>query len=74
MLVYPRVELWLPEGKRIACAEEISDSPNRLFLTIQIAIASGFAAPLLGINIKKLSDEELDTISKEYRLVHFAFL
>jgi len=74
MLVYPRVELWLPEGKRIACAEEISDSPNRLSLTRQIAIASGFAAPLLGINIQNLSDEELDKISKEYRLVHFTFI
>jgi deazaflavin-dependent oxidoreductase (nitroreductase family) len=71
MLVYPRVELWLPEGRHIACAEEISDSPDRLFLTRQIAIASGFAAPLLGIDIKKMSDEELDQISKEYRLVHF---
>jgi len=68
------VELWLPEGKRIACAEEISDSPHRLFLTRQIAIASGFAAPLLGINVKKLSDEELEKISKEYRLVHLTFL
>jgi deazaflavin-dependent oxidoreductase (nitroreductase family) len=71
MLVYPRVEIWLPEGKRLACAEEISDAPNRLFLTRQIAIASGLAAPLLGIDIKKLSDEELDKISKEYRLIHF---
>jgi hypothetical protein len=71
MLVYPRVELYLLEGTRTACAEEISGSPHRLFLTRQIAIASGFAAPLLGINIKKLSDEQLDDISKEYRLVHF---
>jgi hypothetical protein len=71
MLVYPRVELWLPEGKRTACAEDISDSSNRLSLTREIAIASGFAAPLLGINIKKLSDEQLDKLSKEYRLVHF---
>src|SRR5215216_4335519 len=69
MLVYPRVELWLPEGKHIACAEDVSDSPNRLILTREIAIASGFAAPLRGINIKKLSDEQLDKISKEYRLV-----
>jgi len=45
-----------------------------LFLTRQIAIASGFAAPLLGINIQKLSEEELDKISKEYRLVHFKFI
>src|SRR5215208_3743534 len=71
MLVYPRVEVWLPEGKRITCVEEISNAPNRLFLTRQIAIASGFAAPLLGININKLTDEEPDNISKEYGLLHF---
>lgn len=71
MLVYPRVELWLPEGKRMMCAEDITDSENRLSLTKQIAIASGFAAPLLGIDIKKLSDDEWEAISKDYRLVHF---
>jgi len=74
MLVYPRVELWLPEGKLLACAEDISDSPRRLFLLRQVIIASGFAGPLFGINPKKLNDEQLDAVSKEYRLVHFAFL
>jgi hypothetical protein len=71
MLVNPQIELWLPEGKRIACAEDISDSPRRLFLLRQVIIASGFAARLFGINPKKLNDEQLDSISKEYRLVHF---
>jgi hypothetical protein len=71
MLVNPQIELWLPEGKRSACAEDISDSPRRLFLLRQVIIASGFAAPLFGINPKKLNDEQLDVISKEYRLVHF---
>ncbi len=71
MLVYPRVELWLPEGKKYYCAEDVTDSPRRLFLIRQIAIASGFAASILGIDIKKLNDEQLDAISKEYRLVHF---
>ena len=71
MLVYPRVELWLPEGKDIFCAEDISQSPNRLFLLRQVIIASGFAGPLLGIDPKKLNDEELQTVSKNYRLVHF---
>jgi len=73
MLVNPQIELWLPEGKRIAFAEDISDSPHRLFLLRQVIIASGFAAPLFGINPKKLNDEQLDAISKEYRLVHFTF-
>lgn len=71
MLVNPRVELWLPEGKDFYCAEDISDSPNQLFLLRQVIVASGFAALLFGINTKKLTDEQLDTFSKDYRLVHF---
>ena len=71
MLANPRVELWLPEGKDYYCAEDISDSPNRLFLLRQVIIASGFAGPLFGINPKKLDDVQLDAISREYRLVHF---
>ena len=71
MLANPNIELWLPEGKRKARAEDISDSPNRLFLLRQVIIASGFAGPLFGINPKKISDAQLDVLSKEYRLVHF---
>lgn len=71
MLVYPSVELWLPEGKSFYCAEDVSDSAQRLFLLRQVIIASGFAAPLFGIDPKNLSDDKLDAISKEYRLVHF---
>ncbi len=71
MLANPRVELWLPEGKDYYCAEDVSNSPERLFLLRQVIIASGFAGPLFGINPKKLDDEQLDTVSKEYRLVHF---
>ena len=71
MLANPDIELWLPEGKRKARAEDISDSPNRLFLLRQAIIASGFAGPLFGINPKKVNDEQLDALSKEYRLVYF---
>ena len=71
MLAYPRVELWLPEGKMWFCAEDISDAPRRLFLLRQVIIASGFAGPLFGINPKKLDDAKLDAVSKDYRLVHF---
>jgi len=74
MLVNPRIELWLPEGKRFAHAEDISDSAPRLFLLRQVIIASGFAAQFFGINPKKLNDEQLDAISREYRLVHFTFI
>jgi len=71
MLVNLRVELWLPEGKKWYCAEDVSTSPNRLFLLRQVIIASGFAGPLFGIDPKKLGDEQLDKVSKEYRLVQF---
>jgi deazaflavin-dependent oxidoreductase (nitroreductase family) len=71
MLANPNVELILPEGWRKAHAEDISDSSKRLFLLRQVIIASGFAGPLFGVNPKKLNDEELDAVSKEYRLIHF---
>ena len=71
MLANPNIELWLPEGKRKARAEDASESPNRLPLLRQVIIASGFAGPLFGINPKKLNDVQLDALSKEYRLVHF---
>ena len=70
MLANPKVELWLPEGRNSYCAEDVSDSPNRLFLLRQVIIASGFAGPLFGINPKKLNDEQLSAVSK-YRLVRF---
>jgi deazaflavin-dependent oxidoreductase (nitroreductase family) len=74
MLVNPQVELWLPGANRSACAEDISDAPDRLFLLRQVIIASGFAGPLFGVNPKKLNDKQFDQATKEYRLIHFKFL
>lgn len=71
MMANPNVELWLPEGRKSYCAEDVSDSPRRLFLLRQVIIASGFAGPLFGVNPKKLNDEQLDAVSKDYRLVCF---
>ena len=72
MLANPNLELWLPDGRNEAQAQDISDSPKRLFLLRQIIIASGFAGPLFGVNQKKLDDDQLDAASKDYRLIHFA--
>src|SRR5574338_801884 len=66
LLADPKVELWLPEGKKWYCAEDVSDSPDRLFLLRQVIIASGFAGPLFGIDQKKLDDEQLDRVTQEY--------
>ena len=71
MLANPNVEIQLPKGWRKAQAEDVSDSQNRTFLMRQVIIGSGFAGPLFGVNQKKLNDEQLDTVTKDYRLVHF---
>lgn len=71
IMANPQVVLRLPEGKRKARAEDVTDSPRRVFLMRQVIIGSGFAGPLFGVNQRKLNDEQLDAVTKEYRLVHF---
>ena len=71
ILASPQVELWLPGGRHTACGEDTSDSPRRVFLLRQVLMASGFAAPMFGIDPRQLSDEELAAVSTAYHLVHF---
>ena len=71
MMMNSNVEIRLPHGWRKVQAEDVSDSPKRVFLMRQVIIGSGFAGPLFGVNPKKLNDEQLDVITKEYRLIHF---
>jgi len=68
----PDVELWLPDGKYPARAENASDSPQRLLLIREILIASGFAASAFGgINPHKVDDRTLQELTAKYCLVHF---
>ena len=67
----PSIRLWLPQGWRVARAKDVSDSPERITLLREVIIASGFAGPLLGVDQRKYSDEQLAAISQDYRLVHF---
>ncbi len=67
----PCVELWLPQGRRTAHATDVSGTPRRVELLRAITIASGFAGPLLGVDQKKLSDDQMAVIGKDYRLVRF---
>jgi deazaflavin-dependent oxidoreductase (nitroreductase family) len=65
------VQLWLPQGRRRAHATDVSASPQRVLLLREIIIASGLAGPLLGVDQRKLNDQQIGTIGKDYRLVHF---
>lgn len=66
----PQVEVWLPEGWWSGIAEEVTDQKLRGPLIRQVMIGSGFAARLFGLNPYTLTDEELETITAKYQLVH----
>lgn len=65
----PNVEVWLPNGWWAGVAEDFSDSPTRVQVLRQVMIGSGFAAYVAGLNPRKMTDEEMDAVSKKYRLL-----
>lgn len=66
----PQIEVWLPDGWYAGRAEEITESDKRLPLLRQVLIASGAAAPLLGLDVGSLNDRALDEATRDYRLLH----
>jgi len=65
----PEIEVWLPDGWWSATATEVSDHPERLALMRAVLIGSGFAAYAAGLNPRKMSDAELNEVTKTYRLL-----
>jgi deazaflavin-dependent oxidoreductase (nitroreductase family) len=66
----PEVEVWLPDGWWTGIAEEVTDARMRMPLLRQVLIASGFAARAAGIDPHVMTNEELDTATRGYRLIH----
>jgi len=69
LLADPQVEIWLPDGWYSGVAEDVSEDPRRLPLLRQVLIASGFAARAAGIDPRRITDEQLQAVSSDYRLV-----
>lgn len=69
IIANPQVEVWLPDGWWAGLAEEVLDADLRLPILRQVLTASGFAARLFGVDPLKLSDEELDRLTRDYRLI-----
>ena len=63
------VKIWLPDGCWAGEAADVSEGEMRLAIMRQVLVASGFAAYLAGINPRKMSDEELEQATAEYRLI-----
>jgi deazaflavin-dependent oxidoreductase (nitroreductase family) len=70
IMATPEVDVWLPDGWYGAVAEDISNSPDRFRLLSQVITASGFVAPLLGVDMAHLNEQEMQRIAADYRLVH----
>jgi deazaflavin-dependent oxidoreductase (nitroreductase family) len=66
----PQVEIWLPDGWYAGEAEIMDKSPQRIEILRKVLIASAFAAPLFaGIHPTEISDEELEEVTADYRLL-----
>jgi deazaflavin-dependent oxidoreductase (nitroreductase family) len=70
IIANPQVEVWLPDGWYAGVAEEVMHPEARLPLLRDVLIGSGFAALAAGVDPTKMTDEELDAATKEYRLIH----
>lgn len=69
LLAQTQVAVWLPDGRWTASATDATDDARRLELTRQVLIDSGFAAPLVGLHPRRMSDSELLAATGDYRLV-----
>jgi deazaflavin-dependent oxidoreductase (nitroreductase family) len=65
----PEVEVWLPDSWYQGLAEDVTGCVGSTTIMRQVLIASGFAARAEGINPQTISDEELDRVTADYRLI-----
>jgi deazaflavin-dependent oxidoreductase (nitroreductase family) len=70
LIANPQVEVWLPDGWWAGSAEEVTQPEARLALMRAVLIGSGFAALAAGVNPQQMTDEELDAVTKDYRVIH----
>ena len=66
----PEVEVWLPQGWWAGIAEDITGTENWISLMRAVLIGGGFATYLAGINPHKITDEALERVARNYRLLH----
>ena len=70
IMANPEVEVWLPNGWWAGAAEELADIKTRIPLLRQVLIDSGFAARAAGLDPVGMTNEELETATVDYRLIH----
>lgn len=65
----PRVEVWLPGTRWQGVAEDATGDPDAGPRLRQVLIASGFAAYAAGLNPRRMTQEAVEALLEEYRLV-----
>lgn len=70
ILADPNVEIWYGDDRWAAVAEDVSEHPERLRLMREVLKGSGMVAPLVGVDPRSLSDDELAQATAKYRLLH----
>jgi deazaflavin-dependent oxidoreductase (nitroreductase family) len=73
ILADPCVELWLPNARWTGIAEDVTDQEGAVEKMRQVLIGSAFAATMVGIYPKTMSDEELTKATSSYRLIRVRF-
>jgi len=69
IITNPQVEVWMPNGWWAGLAEEVLDPKLHLPILRQVLISSGAAAPIFGVPIKVMTDEQLAAETADYMLV-----
>ncbi|MCA9906481.1 MAG: nitroreductase family deazaflavin-dependent oxidoreductase [Anaerolineae bacterium] len=70
ILADPNVEIWYGDQRWAAVAEDISDNPERLRLLRDVLKGSGMVAPMVGVDPRSFTDDELAQATATYRLLH----
>lgn len=65
------VTIFLPDGAWRVRVLDASDAPDRIDRIRSVLRDAGFASYLAGINPRRMTDEELSEVTREYRLIRF---
>lgn len=71
LMAQPSTALWMPDGRWIAECEDVSERADRAEIMRQVLIDSGFAAHLVGLHPRTMTEAELAEATQSYLVLRF---